>query len=398
MVEITSHDASAFKAWQPQQFREVLETLRLANARVSAGTMTAAKYEELEQALGIHWNADGLLASPALAPHFRPIEVATYDWMHNTFQEGVFTVETQAFLGAAGIQRARVEQMLADDAWRFPGSAEVKARQLHRIFDDRRVSAECHCAELLGVYGLLRHFIETEVEDVPALQAHRRSFLAICKVLDLLLKAKHGFADARSAASALRAATCEHLRLHKAAYGEALVRPKHHWMLDVPEQLARDGLVLDAFVVERTHLKVKAVAEHVRNTRSFEASVLASLSTACWNKAAALIGTGCLLGNVAPLPGCPGAVVADRMDVLGCEMVLGDVVLLGDSVGAISGCVRCDGELFAFVRRLRIVGRLSAHSVRCDPTAGLDAWPADGLRLALAWRRLDDSSVLVVRE
>eukprot|EP00974_Lingulodinium_polyedra_P045137 4329648-Lingulodinium_polyedra.AAC.1 len=41
------------------------------------------------------------------------------------------------------------------------------------------------------------------------------------------------------------------------AYGAAFVKPTHHWLLDIPAQLHRDGPVLDAFVVERTRVVVK---------------------------------------------------------------------------------------------------------------------------------------------
>ena len=44
----------------------------------------------------------------------------------------------------------------------------------------------------------------------------------------------------------------------EAAYGEGWMKPKHHWQMDVPRHTQRDGLVLDAFVIERTHLAVKA--------------------------------------------------------------------------------------------------------------------------------------------
>ena len=48
-------------------------------------------------------------------------------------------------------------------------------------------------------------------------------------------------------------------------------------MLDTPAQFLKDSVVLDAFVIERTHLAVKAIAEHVDNTRAFERSVLCGM-------------------------------------------------------------------------------------------------------------------------
>ena len=38
----------------------------------------------------------------------------------------------------------------------------------------------------------------------------------------------------------------------------AVIKPKHHWLMHVPQQIARDNAVIDAFVIERQHLLVKA--------------------------------------------------------------------------------------------------------------------------------------------
>lgn len=79
MVEIDCHDASMCRQWRPEQLREVVDLLRAAKARVVEGTMTAARYESLEVSVGLRYNPDGFLASPALASHVDPVAVATYD-------------------------------------------------------------------------------------------------------------------------------------------------------------------------------------------------------------------------------------------------------------------------------------------------------------------------------
>ena len=181
-------------------------------------------------------------------------------------KDGTFSVEVACFLDVAGVSRSAVREFLADKEWCF-AKANGKAKALHRIFDDRRESAanpsrvKATCGELLGVYGLLRHYVECLVLRRAETESARQSFVAVCRVLDLLLDAKFGLASVSSIWAPLEAATAEHLRLHQAAHGDGSVRPKHHWQLDVPRQLARDNLVLDAFVIERTHLAVKAVAD-----------------------------------------------------------------------------------------------------------------------------------------
>jgi len=91
MVEITSHDVAAFQEWGSHQLREVVDTLRAAKARVEAGTLTAARFAELETVIGFRWNPDGLLAAGIQGVHLT--HTVTYDWVHSLLQDGVFNSE-----------------------------------------------------------------------------------------------------------------------------------------------------------------------------------------------------------------------------------------------------------------------------------------------------------------
>lgn len=400
MVEISSHDCRAFRSWGLEEVLQVTATLRDASSRVAAGTMPASRFEELEMSVGITWNADGLLADTELCRLTNPVHAVTYDWAHNMLQDGVFTSEAGAFLVAAGLSRDAVQGMLLD-RWEFPAFRRTKMRELHRVFDIRRVSAEhpnkikASCSEMLGLYGLLRHIAEVHVADTPDILPHKMSFFAACKVLDLLLYAKAGFANAREASSELTAATCEFLHLHKQAYGTGLVKPKHHWQVDVGDQLLRDGLVLDSFVVERNHLLIKAVTEKLRNTQRFEASACASMATVCWQNAKDMTSSMRLLGAAAPLVQCPGCFVADRLELHGVIIAVGDVITSGDNFGIVIGCCHYE-RLGVLVRAVTVELRVSHHSYICKQSEGMDVWPAIDVMQALAWKSLDEHGRLLV--
>jgi hypothetical protein len=186
------------------------------------------------------------------------------------------------------------------------------------------------------------------------------------------------------------------LQLHKAAYGEARLKPKHHWQLDVPRQLQRDNMVLDAFVIERTHLAVKAVAEYVRNTTCFEATVLASLSSKIWTADEPVVQG--LVGRHSALPGSDDAYVADRMEVFGSEVCVDDVVTKGADLGMVRACCLHRAELVAFVEVLDVRHQRSEHTCECCLAGRLDVWPAIDLQLAIAWRHLENGHLLVVRQ
>jgi len=123
-----------------------------------------------------------------------PVQAVTWVWVHTMLQGGVFTNEVEGLLAAAapfGITRANIQEFLASDAWCFPGSTRQKQSQLYRIFDARRVSQDapgklkCTCAELLGLYGMLRFFFESRAAVLEELVGHLASFRAACLVLDI---------------------------------------------------------------------------------------------------------------------------------------------------------------------------------------------------------------------
>ena len=174
---------------------------------------------------------------------------------------------------------ASTQEFVADAAWEFPKAGNTKAKNLFRVFDDHRVSAtdaskvKATCSEFLGIYGLLRHYVECLMPRTPEHDAAKSSFFAVCEVLDLILAAKFKLAPMDELWRAVEDATVRFLQLRKAVYGDSLLKPKHHWQLDVGRQFRRDGVVLDAFVIQRSHLAVKRVADYVENTRTFEVSL-----------------------------------------------------------------------------------------------------------------------------
>jgi hypothetical protein len=124
----------------------------------------------------------------------------------------------------------------------------------------------CQASELLGLYTLVKHWVDEHAQDARV-DLERKSFYAAVAVVDLIMQAKNSLSSAsvRAVVGKLTTAIQQHLRAHKAAYGEGRIKPKHHWLWDVALQLLRDGLVLDAFVVERNHLSIKAFAQHCQN-------------------------------------------------------------------------------------------------------------------------------------
>ena len=227
-----------------------------------------------------------------------------------------------------GIRYRDVQDFLKNERWCFPHAANAKAKQLHRVFDSHRHSSvepskvRCSASELLGLYGLLRHFVEIRVGENVAIAAELLSFKAACEALDLIMIAKRGVAPAAEAGSQLQLALVKHMRLHIAAYGTQFIRPKHHWQLDMSEQVGRDGCVLDAFIIERLHLRVKRIAELVKNTTCFERSVLSGVLNNAFKSSVDRTRLNGLQGPTIAWPSLPNVLLGDRMEIFAVKALL----------------------------------------------------------------------------
>ena len=91
-------------------------------------------------------------------------------------------------------------------------------------------------SELLGLYSLLRHFVELHLLAVPETTKEVDSFQAACATIDVITLVKQGRLSLAEGAVLLRQSHSQHMRKHIDAYGEGHIVPKHHFMYDVADQ------------------------------------------------------------------------------------------------------------------------------------------------------------------
>ena len=270
-VEITCWDHSKFIPTAREDFEDHVDEIVNASRQVRAGAMYAARLEELQIAYGIKANPSGLIACRRLRRCFSVLEVIREDWMHGALEDGTLYVSCQCLLvrlkAKLGWGTDRLERFLCAD-WDFPKATARKMRNIWHIFDsyarshmDNRIKFKSTASELLGMYVLLRHWVLTVVCIQPVdFAGEIDAFRAQCRVIDLIMTLKKGFADqtcSEEILAELQAAIDVSLRLHIATYGTETVRPKHHRMHHIPLQIALDKWVVDAFTMERLHLVVK---------------------------------------------------------------------------------------------------------------------------------------------
>jgi hypothetical protein len=144
--------------------------------------------------------------------------------------------------------------------------------------------------------------------------------------------------------------------------------------------------VFDAFVAERLHLRVKELAELMKNTPHFEVSVLGRVM----QRQILALNTGGdlrsgLRGRIVKSSN-DGLHLASSLQCAALKVAVGDIVWCENSGGIVSTCAADDdGQLFVIVKVLQWRNEVTAHSGLWSPTPHLEAWPANALASPRAW-------------
>ena len=219
-------------------------------------------------------------------------------------------------------------------------------------------------------------------------------FLKACESVDHIRRAKRSLTTMPVASASTRRCLQEWMDAHKSHYGNDHLKPKSHWAFDVCDHLESDPMVIDAFVIERLHLRVKAEAEFIKRLENYESSVLARVVNAQVESSQKEAGCG-LIGRTAPLPGAPDAIVADRMEVFGAHFSVGDFIARGDQIAQVQACADENGELFVIADAWH---KEASDDVRQSwRSAGARCvWPASELHEVISWKLLANGCVIVI--
>ena len=145
------------------------------------------------------------------------------------------------------------------------------------------------------------------------------------------------------------------------------MKPKHHWCYDIAEQLERDQdfqVLLDAFVVERLHLRFREIGNRMDNQHRFEPTIL---TLAIMHQKSSLCDARTMFGLLGPtetvFPNVPELVMGTRLELGGKRIVVGDVVFLyGMRPGMVKACVRQNVTLLVIVQLYQLHAKISEHS------------------------------------
>lgn len=361
-VEIDCACAASFAKWRQQDLDDMVD----ASIELARRDAPKSRVESFQTICGFSCTPAGLLADQDLRRAFDAIDVFRYDWVHSALADGLLNVEIWQFLSKRderkrGIMRDVQKHMRAD--WKWPAHGMMTRAILTAAFSNSAINAfqaadkfKAAASNLIFLYSLIRNFVDENQAAILELGLHaeHQSFLAACKIIDLLMSVKHRRVALKTGSVLLRRALERHATLHQSAYNNAFWKPKHHWLFDVAEAMGSDPFLFDSLVIERLHLRCKAAAERVCTLQNFEGAVLAEML----NSQRQMLGAGVLRDGLVK----PSKVGGYLRNLNGSACVF---MLCCVDASRRSHRDYVDGRFAC--REAHASGRLYYHSWRCRP-------------------------------
>ena len=154
---------------------------------------------------------------------------------------------------------------------------------------------------------------------------------------------------------------------------------------------------MDAFVIERLHLRVKAIADNVKVLTGYASSVLSGVVNYHSHLAQHCL-PGCgLVGRTAAPPSLPGVLLSDCMEVAGLRFAVGDFAARGGQLGRVVACCLEADDLFGLVDIWAKVEQVSQHSSKWENASRREVWRTADMLECVAWQHGPDRSIVVIK-
>ena len=337
-VHFSEHDSTRFIRATSADIWAKADALEKKVADRAAGRCTQAALDMLSTAVGLTYQKNGLLWDKALREYVHPGTSITFDVMHNLYSNGIVQVESALALQAVfnlGHFTFRDFQTFACTDFRTCqclGSHQI----LRRAVDTQREASlragnalTCTASEMLMLRPVLLHFLQRVVSrkhDIRAIVLSYEALSDLCSNAFDIKLGNHGLKDVMAWQAA------EHLRLFKLAYTDLPCKPKHHYSLHADNEAK-----FDCFVGERKNSTIKGIANHVKNTRRFEFSVLSEAVGKQLSQLEAC--DGFADGMVGGKPHTHGVTVSAKARLCGATLAAGDVIFSSNTLLHVLGFV-----------------------------------------------------------
>ena len=225
-----------------------------------SGVVTKKEFEQLEKAYGITYQPCMAALNQDLLRIAGPCSSICFDWMHIYFVSGIFNSEAGWLLDFIN-DSPRVNAWMKKVKWQHSiASRGITGLNVFLKRGLRSGELKTSASEGLSIYGMIRGFLMTCTREVQT-SDEVRSYFALCRVVDLLLKTRQQRVDPLD----LKTAVEEHLRLRVIAYTADVCVPKCHYALHLFHHLSSLKVLPSFFVHERKHKDLKRFGEAMMN-------------------------------------------------------------------------------------------------------------------------------------
>ena len=224
------------------------------------GVVTKKEFDHLEKAYGITYQPCMAALNQDLLRRTGPCSSICFDWMHIFFVSGLFNSEAGWLLDFIN-DAPTVNAWMKKVKWQHSiSSRSITGLNVFLKRSLRSGELKTSASEGLSIYGVIRGFLMTCTRRLQT-SNEVRSYFALCRVVDLLLKTRQERVEPQD----LKTAIEEHLRLRVVAYSQDVCVPKCHYALHLYHHLASLEVLPSCFVHERKHKDLKRFGEAMMN-------------------------------------------------------------------------------------------------------------------------------------
>lgn len=235
---------------------------------------SAADFKQWQQAAGITFHPEALLADTTLRQVLDPCRQYFHDWMHCLMSNGVLSLGVFNLLEEMGAW-ANFGNYVS--CWNIPSQWKHCGINVTVLFNDKRVQKHrssnkfnSTASELLTVLPILAHYLKK-----VCLHDCRQEAQCIQVLAHLVELLQHSFTMAVDP-SAIEAAAEQALALW-ASIGWKMIK-KHHWLLHLGQSYRNHRLIVGCWTVERKHRFISRIGAAITNTTKFEQSMLETIT------------------------------------------------------------------------------------------------------------------------
>ena len=262
------------------------EEVKESCKRLAARKLTCSPqdFKRWEQATGLNYQPEGLLFQEELEDIVNPVSQFMHDWQHGMCSNGcmdkcVYLLFSE--LVAAGFPAwAHFRDYAA--VWQVPGPLS-QMKRLMDLFEDGKIKAmkkakkfRCMASDILALSPIIASWVQHGPMKRGFCITACAAFVAMAELLDVLVSCNSGRITPEILLAAVEAA----LAACKAAGWDRRLGKKLHWLLHLSDHLKRHGCLIACWTCERKHKILIAIGKYVRNTTTFERSVLEE--ALCW--------------------------------------------------------------------------------------------------------------------